>query len=108
MYAGTWILAALIAGGEWVGFVNRGHSLGWLGLSVAGAGLVAVIPLANRLDRSAEGSGYTGSFVGLLMLALPVLIILSTPLPSGIQFWLIVACGVLVFGVAAYLERKKQ
>jgi hypothetical protein len=74
VFVSAWALAGLIILGESVGLVNRGHDLGWLGLSAAGAGLAVAVPLVIRLGRTADDD-YIGTFVGVLFWALVVLII---------------------------------
>lgn len=74
VFVSTWILAGLIIIGELAGLVNPGHDLGWVGLSVAGAGLAVAVPLVIRLDKTAD-EDYIAPVIGVLFWALVVLVI---------------------------------
>ncbi|MGK5551913.1 hypothetical protein ACSNOI_09895 [Actinomadura kijaniata] len=104
MRAGEWILAGVVLCGEVVGLVDRGDTLGWLGLSVAAAGLAVGVPLSLRVEKTSGESPVSG-FVGLVMFALPVLVILSLSVPTGVRVALFVTYGVLLTGWTIYLER---
>lgn len=82
VFVGSWVLAGLIVVGELVGLVNRGHNLGWIGLSAAGAGLAAAVPLVIRLGKTFDDD-YIGPVIGVLFWALVVLIIASFFFPDS-------------------------
>ena len=66
----------MIIFGELVGFINRGHDLGSIGLSAAGAGLAGAVPLVIHLGRTADDD-YIAPVIGVLFWALVVLVIRS-------------------------------
>ncbi|MEW1846561.1 hypothetical protein AB0392_52160 [Nonomuraea angiospora] len=76
VFVSAWILAGLIIVGELVGYLNRGHDLGWLGLAAGGACLAVAVPLVIHLGRTADDE-YIGSLVGVLFWVLVVLTIAS-------------------------------
>ncbi|MFI7226482.1 hypothetical protein ACIBO5_25010 [Nonomuraea angiospora] len=76
VFVGAWIMAGLIIVGEVVGSVNRGHDLGWLGLSAAGVCLAVAVPLVIRLGRTADDD-YIAPLVGVLFWVLVALSIAS-------------------------------
>jgi hypothetical protein len=100
-----WALTLFILTMEVAGFVNRDAPLGWLCLSAAGVGLVVAVPLGNRLDQSGDADT-AGGVIGLLLYALPVLMILSIPMPSGVRIALFVVYGLMVIGLGIYMERR--
>ncbi|MBB5781086.1 hypothetical protein [Nonomuraea jabiensis] len=76
VFVSSWVMAGLIVVGEVVGYLNRGHDLGWLGLSAAGACLAVAVPLVIRLGRTADDD-YIGPVIGVLFWVLVVLSVAS-------------------------------